>query len=204
MGWNDMKRDEVLMLLFNAYKGSANIEVETIKTYTLMLADIPLNVLFPAVRKCINTCKFLPSIAEIREAAKAFKSDVDGTRQKDYAEAWSEVEKALKEVGYYGKPEWSSPEIEKAVQAMGWMELCCMEGEAVNTTRAQFRQIYEIFCKRSTEEASHQALFQALPQAEQAKLGPSQSFVDGLTKKLSMDNALAEGKEIRASQPKTS
>lgn len=199
-----MKRDEALMLLFNAYKSSANIEVETIKTYTLMLADLPLNVLFPAVRKCINTCKFLPSIAEIREAATTFKSDVDGTRQKDYAEAWSEVEKALKEVGYYGKPTWSSPEIARTVQAMGWMELCCMEGDAINTTRAQFRQLYEIFCKRATEEASHHQMFQSLPQSEQAKLGASQEFVEGLTKKLSMDVAIEkeEAKGICTSKPK--
>jgi hypothetical protein len=48
------------------------ISAEFIAIYQEMLADIPDDILVQAMKGCLLTCRFFPSIAEIREKAQPF------------------------------------------------------------------------------------------------------------------------------------
>lgn len=179
-------RKEILNILLDAYKSTNNISAETMLVYSATLADIPIPALKSGVVKCIESCKFFPSVAEIRQASKDFYEEVSGTRRKSYDEAWLEVMQNLKSVGYYGTPHWSSTEIEQAVKTMGWTELCSIEEEALQAVRAQFRGIYNAICERNSNSAKNQALYQSLSPEQKAQLHPAEEFV----KKLAMQKDL--------------
>lgn len=58
-------------------------------------------------------------------------------------EAWGEVTKNISRVGYYGTPEWSSDAIKKAVDALGWKEICLTLTKDHGVLRAHFFRIYD-------------------------------------------------------------
>lgn len=174
-------KKEVFNLLFSSYKNANDVSAETISAYMLLLADIPFVQLKTGVIKCIATCKYLPSIAEIREAAREVIAEVTDSRLKTYAEAWAEVENNVKTVGYYGKPAWSTPEIEEAVRSVGWIELCVLESADVNVMRAQFKGIYNTICERSKERQHNMQAYTALTPSERKQMNPADSFIKELT-----------------------
>lgn len=168
---------EILNLLFGSYKAGTDISTETMTAYSLILSDIPIPALKAGVMKCITTCKFLPSIAEIREASIAFYEDVTDSKQKTHAEAWNEVLKNIASVGYYGTPEWSAAEIKQAVESIGYINLCVMEQEQVPIYAAQFRGIYNQICAQKQARKEHQKIFNQLSQIDQKRLKPAESFI---------------------------
>ena len=183
----DTSRKEIFNLLFASYKSGNEVSTETIKAYTALLSDIPTPQLKASVVKCTTTCKYLPSIAEIREAAMEISAEVTDSRLKTFAEAWGEIEKNVKTVGYYGKPQWSAPEIEEAVKIIGWIELCTVEQAALNTMRAQFKGIYTSICERKQQRQHNIQAFHSLTASEKKQLNPAESFI----------NQLAEQKSIK-------
>ena len=100
-----------------AFKGA--LEKDRLQFYVMMLSDIPPQILEVAVKKLIMTNKFLPSIAEIRETAYGIKGTISGTAAPDESEAWGEVIKAIRSVGYYGKPKFSHETITATVNNIG-------------------------------------------------------------------------------------
>lgn len=173
----DAGRKEILNLLFGSYKAGTGISTETMTAYSLMLSDIPIPALKAGVMKCITTCKFLPSIAEIREASIEFYEDVTDSKQKTHAEAWNEVLKNITGVGYYGTPKWSTEEIKQAVETIGYINLCVMEQEQVSIYAAQFRGIYNQICMQKQARKEHQKIFNQLSQTDQKKLKPAETFI---------------------------
>lgn len=137
-----------LMLAFP----NAKINLGTIKVYIGALSCLSDAELTAAVMKCLRTCKFFPSIAEIMEQAENMVQVATGTKHKSNDEAWNEVLKQMNEAFIYKKPVFSTPEIESAALAMGWSGLCQTEIEDMGTIRAQFLRMYESTCKRKKEE----------------------------------------------------
>lgn len=79
---------------------STDIPKERMKLYVSMLADINPVTLEQAVANLINKCKFLPTIAEIREECTALSAYVNMHDEVETAQtAW---EKVIKVVGTYG------------------------------------------------------------------------------------------------------
>ena len=158
-------------LLIGSYKSTANIAPETIANYTMLLADIPTATLQAGILKCIKTCKFFPTIAEIREASQNFVAEITDNRVKDYAEAWAEVWQNMKDTGAHGVPKWSTAEIKQAVDTIGWMNICLVEDEKLSMLRAQFRDIYNTVARRGKEKRLNEEIYKALPakQREQVK-----------------------------------
>jgi hypothetical protein len=56
-------------------------------------------------------------------------------------EAWREVVRAITTHGYTRMPEWSDPAVERAVETIGWVEIC--HNTNVEATRAHFFKAYE-------------------------------------------------------------
>nr|DAE48384.1 MAG TPA: replisome organizer [Caudoviricetes sp.] len=154
-----MNKQEILKAvapLQLAFKG--NLDDARMRLYVEMLSDIPPQILEAAVKKLIMTNKFLPSIAEIRETAYGIKGTISGTAAPDESEAWGEVMKAVRSVGYCGKPKFSHEAITTAVNNIGWQDICMTTYDGMNTLRAQFRRAYQLAAQRQKDNRDNAVL----------------------------------------------
>lgn len=105
-----------------------------------MLQDLDYMVAQNAVLEHISTCKFPPSIAEIREkCTERLCPEVP-----DWGTAWGQVMRAIRKYGYYQEREAleSMDELtRKVVQRFGYQYLCTSENTVAD--RAHFGKVYE-------------------------------------------------------------
>lgn len=118
----------------------------TIKVYVSMLRDIPLDVLTASVQQCMAESEFLPTVAKIREKSLALTRPV----APEPLEAWGEVQKEIMRTGAYRSPKFNDPVIAKAVDCIGWQNLCASENHGVD--RAHFAKIYEGLLRQAETE----------------------------------------------------
>lgn len=144
-----ISRVKILTTLFTAF-GQGD-DGNRIAVYAKMFNGMPVNVLDAACRKIMYEKTFMPSVAEILQAAQNLVEENQGTRQLTWAEALTEIEKQMRDEGCYGLPRFSTDEIRKTVEAIGWRNLCCGEARDYPIVRAQMKAIYENFCKRNRE-----------------------------------------------------
>lgn len=137
---------------------NASLDDNRLRLYVEMLSDIPPSILEASVKKLIMTNKFLPSIAEIREVAYGIKGIISGTAAPDESEAWGEVIKAIRSVGYYGKPTFTHEAITAAVNNIGWQDICTTPSEGTNTLRSQFRRAYQLAAQRQKDNRDNAVL----------------------------------------------
>ena len=137
---------------------NASLDDNRLRLYVEMLSDIPPSILEASVKKLIMTNKFLPSIAEIRETAYGIKEIISGTAAPDESEAWGEVIKAIRSVGYYGKPKFSHEAITVAVNNIGWQDICMTTNEGMNILRSQFRRAYQLSVERQKDNRDNAVL----------------------------------------------
>lgn len=128
---------------------SVAITGATISAYVEMLKDIPLDVLDAAIRQVLAENKFFPSIAELREKALALSHPA--SQHMTGYEAWETVMRELRRVGVYGQPRFDDPLITRAVECIGWFELC--NSEMAGVDRAHFAKIYDQLVQREKSEA---------------------------------------------------
>ena len=159
---------EAVRTLFTAYR-QVN-EKATQDIYANLLEDIPVVLLNKTIKKCICEKKFLPSVAEIRQAAMSLMGTVDPSRKvKTWQEAQAEIAAGISRSWYrgclgeipqdhpeYGRacdPMWSTPEIKAAVDAYGFEALGQTLVDDMPTVWAQLRRLYEQACQRKDEAA---------------------------------------------------
>lgn len=148
------KRIKILTVLFGMF-GQAGDD-NRIELYLQFTQDLPTEVLDKAVKKVVTECKFLPTVAEIIEAARGLVAEAEpDTRVKTWAEAWGEIEKAMYRTPWGRTPTFSTPEIAEAVYSFGWNTLHTAEAREMPTIRAQIRRMYEDICVRRKEQANN-------------------------------------------------
>ena len=89
--------------------------------------------------------RFLPTISELRAYIAESKCDLP-----DADVAWGEVLRAVSRWGRYRIPQWSSPAMAEAVEAVGWQAICDSENQDV--TRAHFARAYRATRVRALHE----------------------------------------------------
>lgn len=97
---------------------------------------------------CLKHKEIYPNtniIAYIREYGFVDQNRMSAT------EAWGEVLKWVSKVGSYGKPEFSDETVAKAVECIGWRDICSSEN--VGVERAHFMRAYESLVNRDTFNA---------------------------------------------------
>ena len=78
-----------------------NIDVKKTEMYAYMLQDINPVTLAEAIKQCINTCEFVPTVATIRKKAAEISRYVNGKEERLIAQdAWGVVRKKASSVGY--------------------------------------------------------------------------------------------------------
>ena len=159
---------EAVRTLFTAYR-QAN-EKATQDIYANLLEDIPVVLLNKTIKKCICEKKFLPSVAEIRQAAMSLMGTVDPSRKvKTWQEAQAEISRGMSRTWFHGclgeipfddprfgqpcEPMWSTPEIKAAVDSYGFDKFQAVNAEDMPTVWAQLRRLYEQACQRKDEAA---------------------------------------------------
>lgn len=111
-----------------------------------LLKDLDDRKFMIAVKDVCSTTKELyPGtniIALIREIVLSGKDLIAG-------EAWEEVMEQVSKVGSYGKPQFKDMTTEKAVNCIGWKDICMSEKIAVE--RSHFMKIYDTLLKREKD-----------------------------------------------------
>lgn len=144
------KQLKAISEMFVAFGNSS--DAERMATYTKMLEDIPAEVLQKVCLAAMEKHKFLPSIAELLDDARSLMGAVDPSLNVvPFAMAWEEIQKQMNDAFVYQKPEFSRTEIQAAVDAFGWMNLCETKIKDMPTVRAQMRRIYEDICAEAKE-----------------------------------------------------
>lgn len=163
----------VLAQLFSAY-ANAKVDEGTVAVYMRLLRDIPANDLQTVVDQCIAECKFLPTVAEIRDRYHAL---IRTLGQLTATDAWGQVKSEIRRIGSWGTPTFDDPVVAQVVRNMGWAELCMSEApEGVD--RAQFERAYNEIVQRG--EQVQKLLPQSLEMAQRrigAGLQPISKFL---------------------------
>jgi hypothetical protein len=159
-----MSDTRVLKQLFSAYANS-QVTVETIAVYDRLLSDIPPTDLQTVIDQCVAECKFLPTVAEIRERWHALTRTIGVPTA---TEAWGEVQAEIRRVGYIGTPTFANFFTTQVVKMIGWRDLCASEN--VIADRAHFMKMYDQLIERG--EQVNRLLPQALTMA-QGRVGTS-------------------------------
>ena len=111
------------------------------EVWTSDLADLPASLLAMACKNHRERSQWLPSIAEIRASAVSLMRQASPAAQLA-SEAWGDVKKAIRQVGYTGVPQFGNPATAATVRRMGWREICEDDGPE-GVIRAQFERIYD-------------------------------------------------------------
>ena len=127
----------VLLAAFPAAKASPN----TSAVYERMLGDLDYRVANAAVERLIATAKWLPTVADIREACLTLSAG----EKTPGGEAWGMVLKAVRLFGYVRSPgvdfDFPDPITQRCVAALGWSAICASENMAAD--RARFIELYD-------------------------------------------------------------
>ncbi len=145
---------DALMILYAAFPNT-EWSTTTQAVYAKHLADIPVEELKTVIAQAIGTCRFPPTVAEIRDTWHGLSH----VGRLTYGEAWELVQKEIRRVGSYSKPQFSDETTARVVAAMGWKELCMSEDQGRD--RAQFRDMYNALVGRDD------TVEKLLPQARQ-------------------------------------
>ena len=136
----EVKMLALVVLASSSYPSMQSKDPQPIvSAWSLMLADIPLEILQAAVLKVCRESEFFPSVAQIVAAAEEL--DPRNEKLPTAAEAWEEVEQQICSAGIYKPPVFSSELVRRAARAIGWLQLCSSENPAAD--RAHFLRLYE-------------------------------------------------------------
>ena len=129
------------------------IKQDTAELYAAILGDLPWEEAKAAVMRLAQTTRFFPTIAEIREQVAEARCALDPPEL-----AWGEVQKAISRVGSYQQPLFENPAIQRAVNAIGWRNICLDDN--LSATRARFTDAYRAARQQQIES---QTTGRALP-----------------------------------------
>lgn len=131
---------ELVAVLMAAYP-SAKSTPRTSEVYERMLMDLDVRAANAAVERLLATSRFMPTVAEIREACM----DLMHGDRKAGGEAWGECLQSISRFGVYRVPGqdfvFQDPVIDRVVRALGWTNLCSSENQAAD--RARFIELYD-------------------------------------------------------------
>lgn len=126
--------------------------------------ELPYEDVVAALRRHVNTSKWCPTIAELKEAV------VKNTAgERDWGQHWNRAVKAIQRYGVYQEEEALAsldPLTEQIVRRLGYKDLCRSENQMAD--RANFRMVFEQVTDNEYERA-------ALPPSLQGQIAQAQA-----------------------------
>lgn len=147
--------EAILARLFSMYP-MVEVSEGLVLGYIDRLQNIPPNELKAVVDQCIDECRFLPTVSELKEMHRRLHNSVDPNKA---AQGWLSVQRAMRDPATYTPepssftPKFKDPLVGKAVEALGWYNLRI--SESPRNDQAQFERLYRMFAE---QEASEQKL----------------------------------------------
>lgn len=126
----------------------------TIDSYFIGLDGIPIDQVMIGVHKAIQTCKFMPSCAELRDLCGVMSLE----HRADLA--WQQLDKAVLEHGYYATVDFDDKAINAVVRGRGgWMAICDLSKEEFDVWfRKEFLRQYQNYCREGVSVEAAQPL----------------------------------------------
>lgn len=152
-------------VLMAAYP-SSKANPQTSEVYESMLADLDYAKANVAVRRLLGSAKWMPTIAEIREAVL----HADRGPIRAGGDAWGDVLEAVHRTGSYRTPTFADPLVASAVVSLGWSEICGSENQVAD--RARFIELYDRLTTTSRRELQMPADVRRLPAARESRSLP--------------------------------
>lgn len=150
---NSNEAKQILAILTVAYPTLADDKATPrVKLWSTMFADEPFNLVLTAVQQYLATDAkgFAPTIGKIKEICNELVN-----QSSDWSDGWGQVNKAISRYGMWDKAGAmaSFDDITaEVVNRLGWDEICSSQN--IDTTRAQFRQAYELVSQKNKVNAS--------------------------------------------------
>ena len=147
-----MLKSELIKIITALSEVYPKFEVNEMKTSIFydLLKDLEYSVVQAAVRKHMLLSEFPPTIAELRKLATEI---LNPSLQQTAADAWGEVQKAIRYFGWYRGEEALASMSEgarKISSYIGWQNIC--EAENLDVLRGQFFKMYgQVELREKTE-----------------------------------------------------
>ena len=184
----------VLKMLAAAYP-NYGLTPETVVIYASLLGDIPAGTLRAAALKAATSCKFFPSVYELREAAGQLIAEVQGVPSA--FQAWDELLRAgngwTSELSENTDPEtrhncpwvvtrrrftFSHPLVKRVAEMLGWPNRF-PDAETMMADRAHFLRAYESELRRASEQMVRLPELNSFVAQEKARLAaPAEELID--------------------------
>ncbi len=163
---------KLVAMIFAAFPGTRSSPA-TAEIYERMLLDQDSAIAAAAVERLLATSKFMPTIAEVREACLVV--GIGDTKQG--GEAWGDVLRLIGRYGAYRAPgsdfEIADPIALRCVQALGWQQLCASDEPTAD--RARFIDLYDRLAtserkEKNTSELPNQKRLESATSSEAHEL----------------------------------
>lgn len=190
------------------------LDDDGIAVYVRMILDLDYDAGNAAIARLIATCKFTPTIAEIREATLAIAIG----EQRPGGHAWGEVTREAQRICNLSesevcadpsltKPRIADPVAVEAARSLGWAAIRNrLESDEV-ATRARFIELYDKLAATTRRSALTESLpsvqrFRALQEARRGALSGGAQLLGKLLLLPAVDNAEITDEEPRTKEAK--
>jgi hypothetical protein len=158
-----------IVILLVATFPTPSWEKQTMQVCREMLVDLDAAATTQVVRDWIKTHDERPTIAAIRREVGKLQAAASGASFLPADEAWSYVMRCFGSVGQYREFPAEHPLVKKAVDGIGWPEMC--RSDNIEVLRGQFRMAYTALLERSITEVAASEGAAMLPAPVRALLG---------------------------------
>lgn len=134
MVMNARETSEIVGKIYNA--NGRQPTTEQFEAWHDCIKGIDPDVAVKAAKEMMRTEDGFPTVAKFLSYVEKFYAGAAPSLEA----ASTEVLKAIADVGGYGEPTWSHPAIERAVESIGWRDICASEGD---WWKAWFSRAYE-------------------------------------------------------------
>lgn len=136
---------KVVTVLVAAFPNS-HVTEDTSAVYESALVDLDYEQVDAAVGRLLRTSRFMPSIAEIREAV----IEAGSGQPRPGGDAWGDVIAAVHRYGSRRDPVFADPLVGRCVSSFGWEDLCLSENSTAD--RARFIELYDRIARAQRKE----------------------------------------------------
>lgn len=129
------------------YAYQKEVKEGTFEAYATYLADIPPEYIRRAVDNLIRSSKWLPTVAEIREQARALWINNKGLEEETAEKAWIALLQMIRKHGFTGpkREAFTSAAAYQAMRAVGWETICMATNNELSFLHNQYIHAYNEF-----------------------------------------------------------
>lgn len=137
----------VLTAVNDAWQPPRPFGVETVRLFAATVGDVPPEAAAAAVVSLVEEGReFVPSLGVLLRRAR----EIAGLAPADDFDAvWDEVMRAVRRTGSWGSPKWTSPDVARLVESIGWRAFCATAEEDLPVVRAQMRDFWATIRQRA-------------------------------------------------------